>query len=111
MKRCEMQQQKEETMLTLILVSFVLLGLGCMFIGLPLYSKPDTKLKNAETYIRKHAVLYQQYSIPDIQRYVRRRKHVGLTEQEAIFIVQRLRYENGLGPIKYYNTQLAEGRV
>jgi hypothetical protein len=54
-------------------------------------------------YIREHTDLYQYHSIPDIQWYVKRDKHIELTEQETVSIVGRIRHENGLGPIGYYN--------
>src|SRR5207302_10689717 len=82
-------------------------GLAGCLLGAYLLSrrqKPDTRLADAETYIRGGSgALYRHYCIPEVKRHVAQWAHVTLTDDEAMTIVQKIRDEKGMGPIAYYN--------
>lgn len=86
-------------------------GLAGCLLGAYLLSrprqKPDTRLADAEAYIRDQHPLYRHYNIKAIQDTLRDKRagrpNVYLTDEEVVTIVQKIRDEKGMGPIAYYN--------
>jgi hypothetical protein len=60
-------------------------------------------LDEAEEYIREQTALYRHYCISEVQRAVVGKIGVKLTDAQAIAIVQKIRDEYHMGPIKPYN--------
>jgi hypothetical protein len=60
-------------------------------------------IRTAETYICEQTALYRHYHIAEVRRIVRQFTGVGLSNEQAIEIVQGIRDEHGLGPIREYN--------
>jgi alpha-galactosidase/6-phospho-beta-glucosidase family protein len=86
-------------------------GLAGLFLGAWLLSKKetsDTRLRNAETYIRNQTALYRHYSIKATQDILRGKigsqGHIAtISDDQVIEIVSRVRHERGMGPIAYHH--------
>jgi len=86
-------------------------GLAGCLLGAYLLSrkqKPDTRLADAETYIRNQTALYRHYSIKATQDILRGKigsqGHIAtISDNQVIDIVSRIRHERGMGPIAYHN--------
>jgi hypothetical protein len=63
----------------------------------------NDRWKRAEDYIRSQHPLYRHYCMPEVQRAVKLSTGVQLSRVEAREIVQVIRDEKGMGPIKDYN--------
>lgn len=62
-----------------------------------------SRLAIAEKFIRKGNSLYRHYCISEVQSNVKQFTGVGITDAEAVEIVQKIRDEYGIGPIADYN--------
>jgi hypothetical protein len=60
-------------------------------------------IRTAEAYIRDQTALYRHYHIAELRRIVRQFTGVPLSDEQVIAIVQGLRDEHELGPIRDYN--------
>lgn len=65
--------------------------------------RDDERLRRAEGFIRQHTALYRQYCLLEVQRHVRQFRGVAISRAEAREMVQKIRDEWGMGPIKEYN--------
>jgi hypothetical protein len=61
------------------------------------------QIRTAESYIREQTALYRHYDIAEVRRIVQQFTGVPLSDAQAIEIVQGIRDEHGLGPIREYN--------
>ena len=68
-------------------------------------SSQDTSsdLDTAEEYIRDQDALYRHYCIPEVKRHVGQWTGVDISDDEAVGIVQKIRSEKNMGPIRDYN--------
>lgn len=89
---------------------YALLALTFLAIGGAIYfqRKADSyrrldRLADAEDYIRSQPPLYRHYHIDEVQSDVQLHGGVKLTAEETIAIVQAIRDELNMGPIKVYN--------
>lgn len=59
--------------------------------------------RKAEAFIREETALYRHYDIREVQGITAQFTGVELSDEEAIALVQRIRDEQGMGPISDAN--------
>lgn len=60
------------------------------------------KDRNAESYIREQTALYRHYAIAEVC-FSLEQAGIPISEDQAVSLVQKIRDEQGMGPIAPYN--------